>query len=53
MMHEVIRISNHVSNCRKFLIKPAKNKLTKPSKLYKMIELRLRRFMVTFNFYKD
>ena len=30
--------------------KPAKNKLTKPSKLYKIIDLRLKRFIVTFYF---
>ena len=46
---DVINTSNQVSNCKKFLIKPAINKLTKPNKLYRIIELRLKRFMGTFN----
>ena len=47
--HDVMKISNQVSNCKKFLIKPARNKLIKPNKLYRMIELRLKRFIGTFN----
>ena len=47
--HDVMNISNQVLNCKKFLIKPARNMLIKPSKLYRIIELRLNRFMGTFN----
>ena len=47
--HDVINISSQVLNCKKFLIKPARNKLIKPNKLYRMIELRLKRFMGAFN----
>ena len=34
----------------KSLKKAAKNKLTRPSKLYKIIDLRLKRFIITFYF---
>jgi hypothetical protein len=33
MMHEVIKTSSQVLNCKRFRINPAKNKLTKPNKL--------------------
>ena len=49
MIQDVINTSNQVLNCKKFLIKPAKNKLISPSKLYRIIELRLKRFMGAFN----
>ena len=49
MIQDVMSTSNQVLNCKKFLIKPAKNKLTSPSKLYRIIELRLKRFMGAFN----
>ena len=46
----VIKISIQASKFRKSLKKPAKNKLTKPSKLYKIIDLGLKRFIITFYF---
>ncbi len=36
--HDVMNNSNQVSNSKKFLIKPAKNKLINPNKLYRMID---------------
>lgn len=47
---EVIKISNQVENCKNSLMNPAKKRLTRPSKLYKIIDFRLKRFMVAFNF---
>ena len=46
---EVIKISNQVENCSISLIKPAKKRLTRPSKLYKIIDFRLKRLIVAFN----
>lgn len=48
MMQEVIINSFHDSKLRNSLIKPAKKMLTNPSKLYRIIELRLKRFTVGF-----
>ena len=49
-MQEVIKISNHGENWSISLIKPAKKRLTRPSKLYKIIDFRLKRFIVALNF---
>lgn len=44
-MLEAMITSIQVLNSSTSLMKPAKNKLTRPSKLYKIIELRLKRFI--------
>jgi hypothetical protein len=50
MMLEVIITSIQVLKFRASLMKPAKNKLTRPSRLYKIMEFRLKRFIWLLDF---